>query len=172
MLIIMRSGLPAGIRCSVCILKSHMSLCVSFSRTLLLLLAFLESFYTSVRWWFSLVLSDTKSPQVSRTLLSILADLNHAAVWMVSTCLISKTFSLFTYPFGIVSSASSTISTTVTFIFHSFFLVLLQGLGTYLSFYFLLFSLCSLPGRQSLLFSRFLSFFYFFFLLLSLGGVV
>ena len=28
-------------------------------------------------------LSDSKSPQVSRTLLSILADLNYAVVWMV-----------------------------------------------------------------------------------------
>ena len=28
-------------------------------------------------------LSDSKSPQVSRTLLSILADLNYALVWMV-----------------------------------------------------------------------------------------
>ena len=33
MLIIMRSGLLAGIRWSVCMLKSHRSLCVSFSRT-------------------------------------------------------------------------------------------------------------------------------------------
>ena len=30
-------------------------------------------------------LSDSKSPQVSRTLLSILAVLNNAVVWMVST---------------------------------------------------------------------------------------
>ena len=30
-------------------------------------------------------LSDSKSPYVSRTLLSILADLNDAIVWMVST---------------------------------------------------------------------------------------
>ena len=33
LLIIMRSGLLAGIRLSVCILKSHRSLCESFSRT-------------------------------------------------------------------------------------------------------------------------------------------
>ena len=33
LLIIMRSGLLAGIRWSVCMLKSHRSLCVSFSRT-------------------------------------------------------------------------------------------------------------------------------------------
>ena len=33
LLIIMRSGLLTGIRLSVCVLKSHRSLCVSFSRT-------------------------------------------------------------------------------------------------------------------------------------------
>ena len=39
-------------------------------------------------------LSDSKSPQISRTLLSILVDLNNAVVWMVSTRpLISKSFS-------------------------------------------------------------------------------
>ena len=31
-------------------------------------------------------LKDIKSPQVSRTLFSILIDLNNAVVWMVSTC--------------------------------------------------------------------------------------
>ena len=31
-------------------------------------------------------LSDSKSPQVSRILLSILADLHYAVVWMVFTC--------------------------------------------------------------------------------------
>ena len=30
-------------------------------------------------------LSDSKSPQISRTLLSILADLNNVVIWMVST---------------------------------------------------------------------------------------
>ena len=31
-------------------------------------------------------LSDGKSPQVSLSLLSILADLNNAVVWMISIC--------------------------------------------------------------------------------------
>ena len=31
-------------------------------------------------------LSDSKYPQVSRTLLSILADLNNAVIWMVAIC--------------------------------------------------------------------------------------
>ena len=42
-------------------------------------------------------LSDSKSPQVSRTFLSILADLNNVVVWLVSTRpLISK----FSSPFN------------------------------------------------------------------------
>ena len=41
-------------------------------------------------------LSDSKSPQVSRTLLSILSVLNNAVVWMVSTCLpTSKSVNVF-----------------------------------------------------------------------------
>ena len=45
-------------------------------------------------------LSESKSPQISRTLLSILADLNNAIVWMVSIRpLISKSSSPF-FVFG------------------------------------------------------------------------
>ena len=108
-------------------------------------------------------LSDSKSPQLSRTLLNILADLNNAVIWMVSTCSrLSKSSSPFTNPLGIVLNAPTIISISVTFMFH-IFLVLFQGLGTYLSFRFLLFSLHGLPGRQSLLFSRFFFFFFFSF---------
>ena len=62
-------------------------------------------------------LSDSKSPQVSRTLLSILAVFNNAVVWMVSTRLptskSSRPFNnpLLTVPIGII----------VTLMFHSFF---------------------------------------------------
>ena len=46
-------------------------------------------------------LSDSKSPQVSRALLSILADLNNAVVWMVSTRpFISKSSDSFINPFS------------------------------------------------------------------------
>ena len=97
--------------------------------------------------------SDSKSPQVSRTLFSILADFNNAVVWMVSTNpLISKSSSPFAKPFVIVPSVP--ITSGITFMSHSF-LVLWQGLCTFLSFCFLLFSLYGLPGRQSQLFSRF-----------------
>ena len=92
-------------------------------------------------------LSDSKSPQVSRTLLSILADLNNVVVSMISTCpLISKSSSLCTNPLEIlllllfytfdsvphlhcpgtnllvtVPRAPITIGITVTFMFYSFF---------------------------------------------------
>ena len=67
-------------------------------------------------------LSDGKFPQISRTLLSILANLNNTAVWMVSTrSLISKSSSLCTNPLVTVLSASVTIGITVTFMFSSFF---------------------------------------------------
>ena len=67
-------------------------------------------------------LSSSKSPQVSRTLLSILADLNNVIVWMVSIRpLISKSFSPCTTPLLTVLSAPITIGITVTFMFHSFF---------------------------------------------------
>ena len=67
-------------------------------------------------------LSDRKSPQVSRTLLSILADLNNPVVWMVSTRLLtSKSYRSCTNPFGTIPSALITNGITITFIFHSFF---------------------------------------------------
>ena len=67
-------------------------------------------------------LSDSKWPQISRTLLSILADLYNSVVWMVSVCpLIFKSSSPFINPFRIVPSASTTIGITVTFMFSSSF---------------------------------------------------
>ena len=67
-------------------------------------------------------LSDGKSPQLSRTLLSILAVLNNAVVWMVSTrSPTSKSFSPFNNPLVIVPKASITIGIIVIFMSHSFF---------------------------------------------------
>ena len=64
-------------------------------------------------------LSDSKSPQVSWTLLSILADVNNA---LVSTLhVISKSSGLFINPLVTVPSAPITIGITVTFMFHSLF---------------------------------------------------
>ena len=67
-------------------------------------------------------LRDNKSSQVSRTLLSILADLNKAVVWKVSTYpLISKSSSPFNNSSVTVPRAPITIDITVTFIFYIFF---------------------------------------------------
>ena len=67
-------------------------------------------------------LSDSKSPQVSRTLLSILAVFNNAVVWMVSTRPpTSKSSRPFNNPLVNVPNAPITNGTIVTFMFHSFF---------------------------------------------------
>ena len=67
-------------------------------------------------------LSDNKSPQVSRTLLSILADLKNAGVWMDSTYpAISKSSSPCTNPMVTALRALITIGIIVTFMFYSFF---------------------------------------------------
>ena len=79
-------------------------------------------------------LSESKSSQVSKTLLSILADLNNAIVWMVFTLpLISKSSSPFINPLVTVSRAPIRIGIIVTFMFHSFFNALTSS--TYISFF-------------------------------------
>ena len=67
-------------------------------------------------------LSDSKSPQVSRTRLSILAVLSNAVVWIVSTRPpTSKSPRPFNNPLVTVPNARITIDTIVTCMFHSFF---------------------------------------------------
>ena len=62
-------------------------------------------------------MSDSKSLQVSWTLLSILTNLNNAVVWIVSTCpLIS-----FINPWVIVPSAPIPNGITIIFMFQRFF---------------------------------------------------
>ena len=101
-------------------------------------------------------LNDCKSPQVSRTFLSILTNVKNAVVCMVSTYpLIFKSSNPFTNLKGTAPSAPVTISITVIFMFYNFFLVLSQGLDIYLSFRFLLIFLCGLPRQQSPLSGRF-----------------
>ena len=79
-------------------------------------------------------LSDSKSPQVSRTFLSILAVLNNAVVWMVSTFPpASKSSSPFNNPLVAVPKTPITIGITVTFMFHSYFNS--QARSWYLSFF-------------------------------------
>ena len=80
-------------------------------------------------------LSDCMSRYVSRTLLSILVVLNNAVLWMVSTHLLTCKSStplnshLVTEP-----KAPITISTIVTYMFHSFFFNSLAR-SRYLSFF-------------------------------------
>ena len=64
-------------------------------------------------------LSDSKSPWVSRTLLSILANLSNAVTCIILILiLISNSSILLSKPLGTVPSAPTTVG--ITFIFHSF----------------------------------------------------
>ena len=79
-------------------------------------------------------LSESKSPQVSRTRLRILAVLSNAVVWIVSTRPpTSKSPRLLNNPLVIVPNAPITIGTIVTFMFPSFFNSLARS--RYLSFF-------------------------------------
>ena len=87
---------------------------------------------------FHWILSDSKSPQVPRILVSILAVLNNV-VWMVSTCPpISKSSSPCNNPLVTVPKAPITIGIIVAFMFHSFFNSLARS--RYLSLFSLSFS--------------------------------
>ena len=111
-----------------------------------------------------------KSPQVSRTLLSILGDLNNAVVWMVSTRpLISISSSSYTNILVTVASVPITIGITVTFMFYSFFSSLARS--TYLSLFSVSFSFTPWSAgtaTSTILQVLFFSFFSFFFFLLAI----
>ena len=110
------------------------------------------------------LLSDNKSPQVFRTLLSILVYLNNGVVLMVSTSpLISMSSTPRINHLVTVSNAQITFSITVTFMFNGFS-VLQEGLRTDPSFRFPSILHCGQQEKESRLFDRF-SFFSFFFLL-------
>ena len=110
-------------------------------------------------------LSDSKCPQVSSTLLSIMANLNNVIVYMISVHpLISNSSSPLTKPLEIVPSAPTTIS--ITILLSSAFLVLWKSPSTYLSFRFLSFSLCDPLRRQSPVGSK------FSFLLITRSGLL
>ena len=131
-----------------------------------IIILLLGEFFTlmAYHWRFS----ESKSHQVSRTLLSILVDLNNAVVWMFSTCShISKSSSLFTKPLGIVLRASITIGITVTFMSRSFFSSLANSryLSLFLlSFYFTAWSAGTAKSNDW----QVLFFFLFFFFLLTI----
>ena len=134
-----------------------MRLTVSYLSPHDLLLLFLASFSHQCE----LIVIHCKSPKVSRTLHSVLPDLN-MVVWILSARPpISNSLSLFTEPLGIVPRVPITTGITDIFIFHCFFLVLLQVLSTYFSFRFLWFLLNGLPRRQSSQVHRFSIFTFF-----------
>ena len=82
----------------------------------------LELFTSALADGFHWSLSDSKSPQVSRILLSILAVLNNAVAWMVSTRPpTSKSSIPFSNHLVTVPNAPITIGIIVTCMFHSFF---------------------------------------------------
>ena len=110
-------------------------------------------------------LSDSKSPQVSRTCLRILAVLSNAIVWIVSTRPLTSTSSRpFNNTLVIVPNAPITIGTIVTFMFHSFFNSLARS--RYLSFFLLSFRFILWSARtakSTILQILFFFFFFFFF---------
>ena len=112
-------------------------------------------------------LSDSKSSRVSRTLLSILIDLNNAVIWTISNASIPLS-----KPLGSIPSASIIISVTVTFPLHRF----LSTLASLSFCFFLVFTLWSVGTKNSTVTASFLFFFFFFFFFfflihLSLGLV-
>ena len=113
-------------------------------------------------------LSDGKSPQVPRTLPSILAVFNNAVVWMVSTRPpTSKSSRPFNNPLVTVSKRPITIGIIVTFMFHSFFqfsskVEVLISLFTFFQFY-------SVVSRDSKV-DNFADFLFFFLLIIIRSG--
>ena len=84
-------------------------------------------------------LSDSKSPQIFWTLLSLVADQFYAVVWMAFTRpVISPSSSPFINPLVTVPRAPITIGIIVTFMFHGFFNPLDKS--KYLSFFSLSFN--------------------------------
>ena len=92
-------------------------------------------FHISISWWFfHWSLSDSKSPQVSRTPCNTLAVLSNTIIWIVSTRPpTSKSSRPFNNLLVIVQKAPITIGKIVTFMFHSFFSSL--AMSRYLSFF-------------------------------------
>ena len=120
-------------------------------------------------WVFCWSLSDSKYPQVSSTLLSILDNLNNEVVWMVDTRpIISISSSPYINPLVTVPRASISIGINVTFMFHSFFFQFPSKIEVFiLLFHFLSILLCGQPEQHSPQFCMF-----FFFCCWLLSGLV
>ena len=101
-------------------------------------------------------LSDSMSPQVSRTLLSIPAVLNNTVVWMDSTRpSSSKSSSPFNSPLVTLPNAPITIGIINTFMFQSILLIPEQGRCTYPSFHFLSVLFCVQSVQKNPQFCKF-----------------
>ena len=99
-------------------------------------------------------LSDNKSPLVSKTLLSILADLNNVVVWMVSTRPVIFMFSSpFNDPLVTLPRAPIKMGINITFMFHSFFQFPSKVEVLILLFKFFLFHSVARHNSESSLFS-------------------
>ena len=113
-------------------------------------------------------LRDSKSPQVSRTLLSILAIFNNAVVWMVSTrSQTTKSSRPFNNPLVTVPKAPITIGIIVTFIFQGFFNSLARSVYSYLFSHSFSFILWSTRTAKSTI----LQIFFFFLLIIIRSGL-
>ena len=94
-------------------------------------------------------LSDSKSPQISRNRLSILAHLSKAVIWVSTSSPNSKSSRPFNNPLVIVPNAPITIGTIVTFMFHSFFNSLARSKYLYFFSHFFRFILWSAGAAKS-----------------------
>ena len=104
-------------------------------------------------------LSDSKSLHVSRTLFNILAVVNSAVVWIISSRLpTSKSSSPFKSHLVTVPNAPIMIGIIISFMFR-IFKIPQEGRGTYPSFHFLSVLFCGQPGQQSPQFCKFTFFF-------------
>ena len=119
-------------------------------------------------------LNDSKSPQVSRTRLSILAVLSNAVIWIVTTRPpTSKSSWPFNDPLVIVPKAPITIGTIVTFMFHSFFNSLARSRNLYFfshSFSFIMWSAGT--AKSTILHILFVFFVFFFFIIIIRSGLL
>ena len=108
-------------------------------------------------------LNDSKSPQISRILLSILSVLNNTVIWVVCTRPPNSKFSKsFNNSLVTVTKAPLTIGLIVTFIFHSLFSSLARL--KYLSFFSHSFSYIQWStGTAKSTILQFLSFFFFYY---------
>ena len=107
-------------------------------------------------------LSDSESPQVSRTLLSILTVFDNAVVWMVSTRPPkSKSSRPFNNPLVTVPKAPITIGIIVTFMFRSFFHSLARSWHLFLFSHYFSFILWSVGTAKSTILQIFFFFVYY-----------